>query len=127
MIIAVSAAGTDVTAQVDPSFGRCGYFLFFDSETGKAEAQANEAGQAGGGAGVQAAQLVAGKGAGVLLTGNVGPNAHQALSAAEIAVYTGLSGSVKEAIDAYLGGRLEAAQGPTVSSHHGMGPRRETP
>ena len=99
MIVAVSATGTDVTAQVDPRFGRCRCFVFFDSDTKGVEAEANIAGQAGGGAGVQAAQQVANKGAQVVLTGNVGPNAHQALSAADIAVYTGMSGTVKEAIE----------------------------
>ncbi len=120
MIIAVSAAGTDVSAQVDPRFGRCRYFLFFDTDTQKAEAEPNPAGEAGGGAGVQAAQQVANKGAEVVLTGNVGPNAHTALSAAEIAVYTGIAGSIKDAIDCYLSGQLSAAEGPTVSPHHGM-------
>jgi len=121
MIVAVSATGTEITAPIDPRFGRCRYFLFFDSETRKVEALSNSAGQAGGGAGVQAAQQVAGKGAQVVLTGNVGPNAHQALSAAEISVYTGMSGTVKEAIDCYLSGKLEAADKATVPPHHGMG------
>jgi len=122
MILAISAAGTDVSSQVDPRFGRCRYFVFFDTETKRVEAEPNAAGQAGGGAGVQAAQQVANKGAGVVLTGNVGPNAHQALSAAEITVHTGMSGSVKDAIDCYLGGKLSAADSPTVSPHHGMKP-----
>jgi predicted Fe-Mo cluster-binding NifX family protein len=120
MIVAVSAAGTEIGSPVDPRFGRCRYFLFFDTESKSVEAEPNPAGQAGGGAGIQAAQLVAGKGTQVLLTGNVGPNAHQALSAAEITVYTGMSGSVKEAIDCYLSGQLSAADSPTVPPHHGM-------
>ena len=120
MIVAVSAAGTDVSAEVDPRFGRCRCFVFFDTETKAVEAETNAAGQAGGGAGVQAAQQVANKAAQVVLTGNVGPNAHQALSAADIAVYTGMSGTVKSAIDCYLSGELSAADNPTVSPHHGM-------
>jgi predicted Fe-Mo cluster-binding NifX family protein len=121
MIVAVSATGTEITAAVDPRFGRCRYFLFFDSDTQKVEALANAAGQSGGGAGVQAAQQVADKGAQVVLTGNVGPNAHQALSAADIVVYTGLSGTAKEAIDCYLSGQLKATGDATVPPHHGMG------
>lgn len=122
MILAVSAAGTELSSPVDPRFGRCRYFLFYDTETRRSEALPNAAGQAGGGAGVQAAQQVANKEARVVLTGNVGPNAHQALSAAEISVYTGLSGSVQEAIDRYLSGSLSAAGGPSVAPHHGMSP-----
>ncbi|MBN1837012.1 MAG: NifB/NifX family molybdenum-iron cluster-binding protein [Spirochaetales bacterium] len=120
MIIAVSSIGTDLNAPVDPRFGRCRYFVFFDNDTQKVEAEVNAAGQAGGGAGVQAAQQVANKGAEVILTGNVGPNAHQALSAAEIGIYTAVSGSVKDAIDSYLSGKLTAAGGATVPPHHGM-------
>ena len=122
MILAISAAGTELSASVDPRFGRCRYFVFYDTETAKVEAQPNAAGQAGGGAGVQAAQHVANQGAQVVLTGNVGPNAHQALSAAEITVCTGVSGTVQEAIDRYASGELSGADSPTVSPHHGMRP-----
>jgi predicted Fe-Mo cluster-binding NifX family protein len=74
----------------------------------------------GGGAGIQAAQLMARKGVKVVLTGNCGPNAHQTLSAAGIDVVVGCSGTVSEAIERLQSGKLQAASGPNVTSHSGM-------
>ena len=126
MKIAVSSSGTDQSAQVDPRFGRCQYFLIVDSESGETEAVPNAAQMAGGGAGIQAAQTVAAHGAQTVLTGNVGPNAHRALEAANISVVTGVSGTVSDALKAFREGRYKAADGPTVQSHFGMtGPGKE--
>jgi predicted Fe-Mo cluster-binding NifX family protein len=125
MKIAVSSSGTDQSAQVDPRFGRCAYFLVIDTESGKTEAVANAAQSAGGGAGIQAAQTVADHGAETVLTGNVGPNAHRALQAAKIAVITGVSGTVSDALKAFKDGKYKATENPNVQSHFGMsGPRR---
>jgi predicted Fe-Mo cluster-binding NifX family protein len=126
MKIAVSSSGTDQSAQVDPRFGRCAYFLVIDTESGKTEAIANAAQSAGGGAGIQAAQTVADHGAETVLTGNVGPNAHRALQAAKISVITGVSGTVSDALKAFHDGKYKATESPTVQPHFGMsGPRKE--
>ena len=125
MKIAVSASGTDQSAQVDPRFGRCQYFIIVDTESGKSETVANAAQSAGGGAGIQAAQTVADHGAETVLTGNVGPNAHRALEAADIEVITGVGGTVSEALQAFHDGKYQATEGPTVQPHFGMsGPRK---
>jgi hypothetical protein len=76
---------------------------------------------AGGGAGISTAQMVANMGVQVVLTGNCGPNAYQTLSAAGIQVITGVSGSVKEAIEGYKTGKFQAISGPSVGAHSGMG------
>jgi predicted Fe-Mo cluster-binding NifX family protein len=126
MKIAVSSSGTDQSAQVDPRFGRCAYFLVIDTESGKTEAVANAAQSAGGGAGIQAAQTVADHGAETVLTGNVGPNAHRALQAAKISVITGVSGTVSDALKAFHDGKYKATESPTVQPHFGVsGPRKE--
>ena len=100
MKIAISATGKDLNCQIDPRFGRCQYFIFVDPETMEFEAFENEGLMASGGAGVQAAQLVAQKGANALITGNLGPNAASALSASGIKVYLVAGGTVKEVIEA---------------------------
>ena len=120
MKIAVTSTGTNLTAAVDPRFGRCAYFLFIETENMSVEAVANPSGELGGGAGIQSAKLASERNVKAVLTGSCGPNAHQTLSAAGISVMTGLSGTVQEAIAQYLSGELAAASGPDVESHAGM-------
>jgi predicted Fe-Mo cluster-binding NifX family protein len=124
MKIAVSATGKDLNCQIDPRFGRCQYFVFVDPETMEFEASENEGLMASGGAGVQAAQLIAQKGAKALITGNLGPNAASALSASGIKVYLVPGGTVKDVIEGYRAGSLREASGATVPPHFGMGGRR---
>jgi predicted Fe-Mo cluster-binding NifX family protein len=69
------------------------------------------------GAGVQAGQAVARLGAEAVLTGHVGPKAFHALSAAGIAVCTGATGTVREAVEQFKAGQLQAAQKPDVAGH----------
>ena len=111
----------NLEAQIDPRFGRCPYFVIVDSETMEFEAVPNTASGSMSGAGIQAAQTVASKGAEVLITGNVGPNAFQALSAAGIKVVTGAFGNVREVIEKYKSGGLKETSSPTVRGHFGMG------
>jgi predicted Fe-Mo cluster-binding NifX family protein len=121
MKIAVSATGKDLNCQIDPRFGRCQYFIFVDPETMEFEASENEGLMAMGGAGVQAAQLIVQRGATVLITGNLGPNAASALSASGIKVYLVPGGTVKDVIEGYKSGSLREAAGATVPPHFGMG------
>jgi predicted Fe-Mo cluster-binding NifX family protein len=121
MKIAISSSGRDLDSQIDPRFGRCQYFIFADPDTMDSEALENVGLMASGGAGIQAAQFVAQKGVNALITGNLGPNAASALSAAGIKVYLVPGGTVREVIEAFKAGRLQEASGPTVPPHFGMG------
>jgi hypothetical protein len=56
-----------------------------------------------------------------VLTGNCGPNAYQTLSAAGVQVITGIAGTIRDAIEAYKAGKLQAAAQPSVGAHYGMG------
>jgi predicted Fe-Mo cluster-binding NifX family protein len=120
MKICITAEGKTLDSKVDPRFGRCQNFIFFDSETGNFQAQENANAQFQGGAGIQSGQLMASKGVQVVLTGNVGPNAHQVLSTAGINVFTGVSGTVKEAIEGYKNARYKLAEVANVGSKFGM-------
>jgi len=102
MKIAVTSGGGSMSAQVDQNFGRCAYFIIYDTETGKFEPVTNPAASMMGGAGPAAAKLISEKNCGILLTGMIGPNAEQALTLYGIKVVTGVSGTVKEAVDSYL-------------------------
>ena len=121
MKICVSATANSLDAQVDPRFGRCPYFVIVDSETLQFEAIPNVASGAMSGAGIQAAQTMASKGVKVLITGNDGPNAFQALAAAGIKVVVGASGTIRQVIEKYKRGELRETGSPTVSGHFGMG------
>jgi predicted Fe-Mo cluster-binding NifX family protein len=123
MKVCVTATAASLDAQIDPRFGRCPYFAFVDSETMQFEAIPNNAAGAAGGAGIQAAQTIANNGVKMLITGNVGPKAFQALSVAGIEVVTGAFGTVREAVEQFKRGRLSKTGGPTVGGHFGMGGR----
>ncbi len=121
MKIAILAVEVTLDAEIDPRFGRCQYFIIVDPDTMNFEAINNAGGMGSGGAGISTAQLIAGKGVGAVLTGNCGPNAYQVLSAAGIKVITGVSGKVKDAIESYKSGKLQASSQPNVAGHFGMG------
>jgi len=121
MKICITAAGPSLDSDMDPRFGRCQYFLFVDPDAMAFEAVENPNIGAAGGAGIQSAQLVANKGAGVLVTGQVGPNAYTTLQAAGIKIITGAAGRVEEVVDRYKKGEFTAfTNGPTVQAHAGM-------
>jgi len=121
MRIAVTADGHTLDADVDPRFGRCRYFLIVDPETLDFETLENSGPMASGGAGISAAQIVAGKQVQAILTGNCGPNAYEVLSAAGTEVIVGVSGKVRDAIRAYNSGELRASSRPNVTTHFGVG------
>lgn len=119
MKICVTTSGNALYALIDPRFGRATYFTIVDSESMASETVPNVAVNAMGGAGIQAAQTLAKKGVGVLITGNVGPNAFQALKSAGIKVIVGASGTVREVIEKYRRGELKETNSPTVEGHFG--------
>ncbi len=121
MKIAVSSSGNDLDSQVDPRFGRCAYFVIVETDDMAFEAFENGSIAMGGGAGIQAAQFVASKGAKAVITGNVGPNASQTLSAARVETFVGQSGTVREAIERYTKGKINSTSTPNVADHYGMG------
>ena len=106
MKIAVSSSGNDLDSQIDPRFGRCTYFIIVETDDMSFEVFENKSMALGGGAGIQSAQFVASNGARTIITGNLGPNAVKALSAAGVEVFAGQSGSVREAIERYRSGDI---------------------
>ena len=121
MKIAITSSGSGLDAEVDPRFGRCAHFVFVDTESGAVEVAANQSVSAGGGAGVQSAQVVADHGATAVLTGNCGPNAYRALDAAGIKVIAGVTGTVRDAVEAFKKGDLSPTSGPSVDAKFGAG------
>jgi predicted DNA-binding protein (UPF0251 family)/predicted Fe-Mo cluster-binding NifX family protein len=112
--IAFSSEGPSLDDMIDPRFGRAGGFVVVDPETKETTYLDNGASQARAqGAGIQAAEMMAKAGVGVVLTGWMGPNAFQALSAVGIKVGQNLEGiTVRQALDRYLAGQVELADSP---------------
>jgi predicted Fe-Mo cluster-binding NifX family protein len=120
-MICVSATANNLDAAIDPRFGRCAYFLIVEPKSMQFTAIPNNGTDATGGAGIQAAQTIANNGAKTVITGNVGPNAFKALSAAGIEIITGASGTIREVVEKYKKGEYSKTTAPTVSGHHGSG------
>lgn len=118
MKVCITSQGPELTSQVDSRFGRAAIFLLVDSETEELEAIDNKQNlQAAQGAGIQAAQNVAGTGVKAVITGHCGPKAFSTLKAAGIDIFTGASGTVAQALEAWKSGKLEKASGADVKGH----------
>ena len=117
MKVAVSAIGTDLDAPVDIRFGRCQYFIIVDSDTLEFEAIKNPNIGLMSRAGIQSGKMMADRGVQAILTGEIGPNAFQMLSAAGIQVITGVNGTVREAIHKLNSDQLQPVSRATVPEY----------
>ena len=120
MKIAVTSTGNTLDSQVDPRFGRAACFIIIDTEIMDFNVIENESVAAAGGAGISSAKVVIDAGAEAVLTGNCGPNAERTLTAGGVKLYTGITGTVAEAVEFFKSGKLTEASGPNVEPHFGM-------
>ena len=118
MKIAITAAGKDMNGAMDERFGRAAGFIIYNTETGAHEYIDNKQNMnSPQGAGIQAAKTVINAGAGVLITGNVGPKAHATLAASGIKIYLKSGGTIMEAIETYSSGSLVMSDKANVEGH----------
>lgn len=122
MKIAISSTGKAMDSLLDLRFGRCAYFVIYNTESKKADVIQNNGQLSGGGAGIAAAQQIINEDIDLIITGNLGPNAFELINKAGIKVYRGESISIGDALDKYKNGELIELEesGP---SHNGMGLR----
>ncbi len=109
MKIAVSAQESTLESLVDPRFGRTSGFVLYDTETRQTSFlnNSNQQGLAQG-AGIQTAQMITEAGTDVLITGQIGPKAMQALSQTNIQLFACSGGTtVNEALEAWQANRLQ--------------------
>ncbi len=119
MKIIIASKGKQTSDLIDERFGRCSFFIVYDTTTGESEAFENVFTQ-GGGAGTRTAQFAAEK-ADAIIGINFGPNAFETLKAAGMKIYNGLQGkTIKENIDAYLTQKLKQLIDANVNSHNGL-------
>ena len=120
MKVAITAMGEDLTSPVDRTFGRAKWFVVVDEVSSQIEAISNRQNvDAAQGAGIQSARQMVNQGVGVLLTGNVGPNAFRALAAAAIRIFQFGSEiqTVGDALEAWKAGRLQEVGEATAKGH----------
>ena len=118
MKIAVTSQGAGMNAPVDPRFGRARYFIVVDTETGESSTVDNAVNlNAAQGAGIQAGRSIVDLGVSALITGHVGPKAFSTLQAGGVAIHTGASGTVADAVEQYKAGKLQAARSADVQGH----------
>jgi len=84
--ICITSQGKDLESEIDPRFGGCKYFIFYDTETNQYEVVENPWREAPKGAGTQVGQFVASKGAKVLITDKIGPGAEWIIISAGIKI-----------------------------------------
>lgn len=104
MKIALSSMGPSAEAHVSEKFGRCPFFIVYDTETKAITSLPNTAANDEHGAGPAAAQLVIRECADMVLTGALGEHAEAVLKKAGMRCTTGVKGSatVREAIEMFL-------------------------
>lgn len=118
MKVAVTAREASIDSELDQRFGRSKYIIVIDTETGSSDIHDNDVNlNAMQGAGIQTGQNIAQLGVEAVLTGHLGPNAFRTLSAAGIAAYTGVQGTVAEAIEAFKAGKLSQTDSADVEGH----------
>jgi predicted Fe-Mo cluster-binding NifX family protein len=116
MKIAVSASGKSLDSPFEPRFGRAPGFVILDTETNQVKYLDNSYSQnLPQGAGIQSAQMIMDSGAQVLITGNIGPRASQALENSNLEIFSCEAGTVSEAINSFQS-RQTSSQTRTMSS-----------
>lgn len=117
MKIAVSSKGQTLQDSLDPSFGRCPGFVVYDSASQDITFIDNSQNQnLPQGAGIQTAQMITGAGADVIISGQIGPKALEALSHSQVQLFASSGGTVQEAIQAWERNELQ----PITSSGGGQ-------
>ncbi len=118
MKIGVSAQGKTLDSLLDERFGRCEYFLIYDSKSEQINILENKGQTASGGAGIKAAQQLIDEKVDLIITGHLGPNAYELMDKAEIKAYMCKSMAIGSAIEKYKNNELSQIKeaGP---AHHG--------
>jgi predicted Fe-Mo cluster-binding NifX family protein len=97
--ICITSQGKNLSAELDPRFGRAHYFLIIDPETSKVEVLENPNREAVQGAGILTAQLISSKDVAIIVTGRCGPNAQRVLESSGIRVIEGVSGKINDILE----------------------------
>ena len=121
MKIAISSTGKTLESEIDPRFGRCGYFLIVeikDKKIKEFKAIENTAKAQMGGAGVTAGEIVANEKVDAVITTNLGPRAISVFSQFKIKVYSG-KGKIQDVVQDFIKGKFKVLTHATDPQHIG--------
>jgi predicted Fe-Mo cluster-binding NifX family protein len=118
MRIAVTAAGPQLSSNLDSRFGRAAYFILVDPHTMTFEVVENRQNlDLPQGAGIQAGKTIVDHHADALVTGNCGPKAFKVLERAGVKILVGASGTVADAVAQFKRNQLTPVDAPNVEGH----------
>jgi len=127
VIVAIPSSGEGgLNENMSQRFGRCPSFTIVtieNNEIKEVKGVPNNASNAMGGAGIQAAQTIGNYDVQEVIVGFLGPNAVESLKAMKLKIHQAPNKSltIKEVIDLYLNGELKELDSANVGAHHGMG------
>ena len=108
MKLALSSQGTTLDSILS-GFGRCRYFILYDTDTREVSTMSNENNMvAGRGAGTRAAQDVVKTEAEAVITSQIGPKAISYLKGKDMPVYVSEAQNVEQAVQEFVAGSLQA-------------------
>ncbi len=104
MKVFVSAQSPNPDGPVESRYGRCAWFISYDSDTKKWDAVKNPGAEKAGGAGVSAAEFVVYHQASVVISGDFGPQAASALNAARVEMrqFDNRGATARQVVESYL-------------------------
>ncbi len=119
MKVILSSEGTSLESRLDPRFGRCTYFIVYDSSARSFKAIKNSGAESNQGAGIAAANQAMEEGVEAVITGNLGPNAYSLLQKAKVHLYKSDAVTVKRALELLEKEELSLLEG-AGRAHQGM-------
>jgi len=118
MLIALTAQGESIDADVDSRFGRAKKIMIYDTDKGTYFFIDNKVNlNSPQGAGIQSAGNVSETGAEAVITGHCGPKAFKVLGTAGIDVYLGDGLKLREAVEKYKNNELDKIISADVEGH----------
>jgi predicted Fe-Mo cluster-binding NifX family protein len=103
--VVVPSTGRSLNSDIAPLLDKAPYFMMFG--LGRYEVVRNPYYRDSGARGAEVAQFIVGEGGAVVICNNVSMTALKGLKDLRVKVYTGFTGTVKQALDIYADGRLK--------------------
>lgn len=113
MKIAICATDETLDGHLPAEFADSPWFILLDTETGERRSVSNGGLKIPGNRGVQAVNQLVGEGTDALIADIVDPYSYAEIIKWRITLYSGVEGSIRDALDRYLAGEL-VAEDPSI-------------